>query len=800
MQIGDILNGTYQIERPLGMGGQARVWQARHLRLPRRFAVKECPLAGADLREQAERRTLFEGERDILAQLSHPGHPAIPKISDFWEEPDRLFIVLDLVEGETLIELLARRGRVTIPEAINWGRQICEVLTYLHNWSPPIIYRDLSPDNVILDSSGQLHLIDFGIARIFKAGQAQNTASLGKVGYASPEHLEGGKTQTDVRSDIYTVGALLYHLLTGQEPISVVDRLKQRAGLQGGRSLLLPRTLNYHLSPAMEGCILHAMELEPTRRYQNAEEIAQALEACAISTQPSTLPPPSETSPQRLRTRPVDPAGLWGERGTPTTTPPALPPYPRPRPRPWQVEQPTQPNLPAVRAPASGPQGNTSPPTAGSGNLGTSPLRRMPTGPAGAFPASASSGPLPGQPTTPGRLAPSGPPGRTAWPGSAGTRQQPPSPGAAIPGHIVYFPADQPGQALLPTPTGPRPLPPSPIARGPVVSRRRLLIGLGVVGIAAAGLGGAAFVLSRSRVPYTRLYTFNDDSLPVQCVAWSPGSRLLAGGGNDKLITIWDMSNGNVTLTLHGHNDYVQGVAWSKDGASLASASADKTILIWDALQGGQPQLTLLGHTDTVYSVAWSPDGSLLASASADQTVRIWDAQHGGPPKQVLTGHSDAVYSVAWSPDGTLVASASNDGTTKIWNPHQGGQALHSLDNNTGFVRSVAWSPDSKRIAAASHDQVVTVWNANSSYPPAFTLSGPKDVMTSVSWSPDGALLAAGSADHTVAIWDAHQAGPTLNTLTGHSATITAVSWSPDNTLLASAASDNTVIVWQRQS
>jgi eukaryotic-like serine/threonine-protein kinase len=820
MQIGDILNGTYQIERPLGMGGQARVWQARHLRLPRRFAVKECPLAGADLREQAERRTLFERERDILAQLSHPGHPAIPKISDFWEEPDRLFIVLDLVEGETLIELLARRGRVTIPEAINWGRQICDVLTYLHNWSPPIIYRDLSPDNVILDSSGQLHLIDFGIARVFKAGQAQNTASLGKVGYASPEHLEGGKTQTDVRSDIYTVGALLYHLVTGQEPISVVDRLKQRAGLQGGRSLLLPRTLNYHLSPAMESCVLHAMELEPARRYQNAEEMAQALEACALPAQPSALPPPSDMSPQRIRTRPVDPASLWGGTGTPNATPPSLPRHPRPRPKPWLSEQPTQPSQPAVRGPASGPQntsgpsaspfaprgpasgpqGNTGSSPVSSGNLGTSPLRRMSTGPAGSSPAPAPSGPLPGQPTAPERQAPSGQAGRPGWPGSTGAHRQTGSPGAALPGHIVYFPDDQPSRALIPVPAAPRTLPPSPIARGPLLSRRRLLIGLGAVGIAAVGLGGAAFVLTRSRAPYTQLYAFNDDSLPVQCVAWSPSSRLLAGGGNDKLITIWDMSNGNVTMTLQGHTDFVQGVAWSKDGSSLASASADKTILIWDALQGGQPQLALHGHTDTVYSVAWSPDGSLLASASADHTVCIWDAQRGGAPKQVLNGHTDTVYSVAWSPDGSLVASASNDGTAKIWDPLLGGQALHSLNNHVGFVRSVAWSPDSKRIAVASHDQVVTVWNVNTSDPPVFTLSGPTDVMTSVTWSPDGALLAAGSADHTIAIWDAHQAGPTLHTLTGHSATITAVNWSPDSTLLASASSDNTIIVWQRQS
>ncbi|HEU5367169.1 MAG TPA: protein kinase, partial [Ktedonobacterales bacterium] len=438
MQIGDIVNGTYQIERPLGVGGQARVWQARHLRLPRRFAIKECPLTGGDPRELAERRQLFERERDILAALSHPGHPAIPKISDFWEEPERLFIVLDLVEGETLIELLARRGRVTMLEGINWGKQICEVLTYLHSWTPPIIYRDLSPDNVILDLSGQLHLIDFGIARTYKPGQVQNTASLGKVGYASPEHLEGGKAQTDVRSDIYTVGALLYHLLTGQEPVPVVDRLKQRAGLQGGRTLIPPRILNHHLTPAMESCLLRAMELEPGRRFQNAVEMARALDTASMFPQTGPLVAPNEANPQRLRTRPIDPAATFGGATAPTATPPSLPRHPRSA-SPWPQEPPPlersprspgsapgssgnlPPAPPAPRGPTSGPQPGGSLPSAISGKLGPSPLRRMTTGPAGAAPTPAPSGPLPEEPITARHRAYTGP---VRSVGNAGKRGQ----------------------------------------------------------------------------------------------------------------------------------------------------------------------------------------------------------------------------------------------------------------------------------------------------------------------------------------------------------------------------------------
>ncbi len=828
MQIGDILNGTYQVERPLGMGGQARVWQARHLRLPRRFAIKECPLAGADPREQNERRVLFERERDILAALSHPGHAAIPKISDFWEEPEQLFLVMDLVEGETLIELLARRGRVTMPEAINWGRQICEVLTYLHNWMPPIIYRDLSPDNVILDRSGQLHLIDFGIARTFKPGQPQNTASLGKVGYASPEHLEGGKAQTDVRSDIYTVGALLYHLLTGQEPVPVVDRLKQRAGLQGGQSLIAPRALNHHLIPAMENCILRAMELEPTRRYQNASEMERALEACGVHPHQASLPSPSEVSQQRVRTRPVDPASFWNSPGAPAATPPNLPTHPQAFPTwPTELTDPHQPLTP--RGPTSGAQTPRSPASPESqrsplsGGLGPSPLRR--TGPAGAAPTPMPSGPLGAYPTNPDQQIPPGA-GAREWPNQVrpgGSGEAAAGEGRRTTGDVggwnprsptgptgLHAPTQPSGQrlddrskaderALVPLSTWGQTLPGSPIARGPVLSRRRLLIGLGVVGVAAMGIGGAAFVLSRSRSPYIVLFTLSDDSLPVQSLAWSPDGRRLGAGGNNMLVKIWDAHSGSLSLTLHGHTDFVQGLAWSRDGFNLASASADTTVIIWDAVQGGAPQFVLRGHMDTVYSVAWSPDGSMLASASADQTVRIWDAQHGGEAKQVLRGHTDAVYSVAWSPDGSMIASASNDGTAKIWSLQQP-DPLHSLENNKGTLRGVVWSPDSKRVATASHDGVVTVWNANSSYPPAFTLSGPTDTLTSVAWSQDGGLLAAGSADHSVTIWDAHQAGPVLNTLTDHKDVITSVAWSPDSSMLASASTDTTIIIWQRQA
>jgi serine/threonine protein kinase/uncharacterized protein YjiK len=786
MQIGDVLNGTYRIERPLGVGGQARVWQARHLRLPRTLAIKECPLSGLDPRERQERRALFERERDILAALSHPGHPAIPKIIDFWEEPNYLFLVMDLVEGDTLNDVLLRRGHLAEAEVVGWGKQIAEVLIYLHSWNPPIIYRDLSPDNVMLDRSGQLHLIDFGIARVYRPGQARNTISLGKVGYASPEHLAGGKTQTDARSDVYTAGALLYHLLTGQEPIPVVDRLKHRAGLFGGRALILPRALNAQITPGMEACLLRTMELEPAERYQSAKELLYSLETGYVPP-PLRYPSGPNALPQQTKSRPVDPLATLGLADTPARTPPA-PPTPRPTSGPGiNRGAPT----PPIERPVQSPLRRTGQPGMMPGQIPTT------SGPQPQFPAEQKGATAPRLPAVRPQTGPA-----PRHPGFTSRLRFPDAPDGGQPtsrtGPQPEAPTPSKPDALLPFPGGRKSLPRAPAAPGPLITRRRLLIGLAGVAVAAAGTGGAVYFINRLRPPYTPLFTFKVDGVPVNCVAWSPNAPRLASGANNNLVRIWDAQHGKLDLTLTGHTDFVEGVAWAPNGQVLASASADKTIRLWNPFQGGDPELVLMGHTDTVYSVAWSPDSQFLASASADQTVRIWESTEG-KLLRTFSGHTDAVYSVAWSPDGLLVASGSNDGTAKIWNPNQDGLPLHSLDNHSGLVRGVAWSPDSKRVATATHNKIVTVWNANVSFPPAYTLSGPTDALTSVSWSNNGALLAAGSSDQHVTIWAAQQDAPP-KTLTGHTGMVSMVAWSADSALLASASSDKTVIVWRKQT
>ncbi|MHB8626146.1 MAG: WD40 repeat domain-containing protein [Aggregatilineales bacterium] len=195
------------------------------------------------------------------------------------------------------------------------------------------------------------------------------------------------------------------------------------------------------------------------------------------------------------------------------------------------------------------------------------------------------------------------------------------------------------------------------------------------------------------------------DYLP-QDLALSPDITYLAfDSGND--IYIWQIDQGTLFQTLHGHTAQVNTEAFSPDGQYLASGSADTTIRIWQVSSGQSLQI-LNGHTAAVNRVVWSPDGTRLASASDDQTVRIWDTASGAL-LLTLKGHSDSVVSVQWSPNGKLVASASKDGTIKVWGAVQG-TLLTTLSGHVGAINDLSWSPDGKTLASAGADATIRLW------------------------------------------------------------------------------------------
>src|ERR1017187_7885841 len=212
LEPGTVLQGRYAIERLLGGGGMGMVYLARDQRLANRpCAIKEMVDHFIDQAQRIEANEYFAREADTLAQLKHQ---AIAAITDRFELANRHYLVMEYVQGRNLEEELAARGE-PLPEGlvIDIARQLCDVLAYLHGLEPPMIYRDMKPSNVMLTPKGRVVLVDFGIARLFKA--ARKGTMIGTLGFAPPEQYKG---EIDPRSDIYSLAATMHYMLTARDP------------------------------------------------------------------------------------------------------------------------------------------------------------------------------------------------------------------------------------------------------------------------------------------------------------------------------------------------------------------------------------------------------------------------------------------------------------------------------------------------------------------------------------------------------------------------------------------------------
>jgi serine/threonine protein kinase len=206
----------YFVIDEVGSGGFGSVYKAKDTRNGDKLvAIKEVNLAGLLSRTRIEATSAFEREASLLSQLNHPN---LPRLYEYFQRPEHWYLIMDFIVGETLDEYQSKapRQRLLLSDALDIGIQLCTVLDYLHSQQPPIIFRDLKPTNIIRAPSGKIYLIDFGIARYFKPGQAKDTMALGSPGYAAPEQY--GKAQTTPRADIYSLGAVLHQLLTTRDP------------------------------------------------------------------------------------------------------------------------------------------------------------------------------------------------------------------------------------------------------------------------------------------------------------------------------------------------------------------------------------------------------------------------------------------------------------------------------------------------------------------------------------------------------------------------------------------------------
>lgn len=260
LEIGSVIDGKYKILNVVGKGGMSVVYLAMNERANKQWAIKEVRKDGMQSFEVVKQNLV--AETDLLKKLNHPH---LPSIIDVIDCDDTFLIVMDYIEGNPLSKALETSGAQNQDDVIEWAKQLCDVLGYLHSRKPPIIYRDMKPSNVMLKPDGNVMLIDFGTAREFKYSSVADTTCLGTQGYAAPEQF-GGHGQTDARTDIYCLGATMYHLVTGHNPATPPYEMYPI------------RQWNPMLSSGLEEIILKCTQRNPDDRYQSCAELLYALD------------------------------------------------------------------------------------------------------------------------------------------------------------------------------------------------------------------------------------------------------------------------------------------------------------------------------------------------------------------------------------------------------------------------------------------------------------------------------------------------------------------------------------------
>ncbi|MBI3723291.1 protein kinase [bacterium] len=769
-----------------GMGAVYRVWDARLRRLVALKTILPTSEGGKDALER------FSREAEAIARLRHPSIVSIHETGDIG---GTRFLAMDLIEGSTLDRKLAGKDRLPLTKAIEALRDVARAVHYAHEQG--VVHRDLKPQNIIIDASGRAYVLDFGLARVRGSGArvTKTGATLGTPAYMPPEQAGERAAEADERSDVYSLGATLYHVLTGRPPFEGATEYNVIVALHT-KDPVPPGALNRRVAGDLDTIAMRCLEKDPARRYPTSGELADELDRY-LAGEPIHARPISTVARFLRRARrnklltgvvvaalsAVVAAGGFSAR--------ALASLSREREQRRQDEldrerqdartqreeaarQTAQARRQtarlledrAARALGEGRFREAAVLAARSIGFGDTPAARATSFLAREGPWRRSTS-LPTPATSLYRVVVSPDGSRIA----AGTTE----------GFLVVLDAET-GKALLALDSGHK----AQIDAMAFSPDGRLLATSSTHGHSihvrdvASGSVVAKIVAPLARVP-----------LPPRGVAWSPdGARLAVGFGGNATghLGIFDPATGETIAFLEAaHENWTNAVAWSPDGKEIATSSVDRTLRIWEPTLTKPPR-TLVGHENGVNAVAYSPDGLLLASVSHDHTVRIWDAASGRErERERLRGHTEQVGSLAWCPKGSRLASGSMDGTVRIWDLDGGATAVLTAARP---VSDVAWSADGKRVVAATGAHDLKVWDAPAGVA-TVAFRAHRAELAVFAWSPDGRRLATGSFDQTVRIWEA--ATGKLETTLEHVPTwLTSLAWSPDGkrVAIASNASD----------
>ena len=726
--------GRYKLLQQIGEGGCGVVYMAEQEEpVRRRVALKVIKL-GMDTKSVIAR---FEAERQAVALMDHPN---IARVLDAGAtEAGRPYFVMELVKGVSIIRYCDQNNLNTVAR-LGLFVQVCQAVQHAHQKG--IIHRDLKPSNILVEDHDGVpvpKIIDFGIAKATTDQRLTDRTVftafeqfVGTPAYMSPEQARLSGIDIDTRTDIYSLGVLLYESLTGKTPFEARRLLE--AGLDEVRRIireeepLRPSTRLQALEAAeqttvarhrqsdppklvhvirgdLDWIVMKALDKDRRRRYETVNALAADVKR-HLNNEPVVARPPSTAyrlqKAWRRNQLAFTAAAVMAAAlvvGTAVSS--------------WQA-------IEAGRARNAEKQQRL---TAQAAQQAEKQARLR----ADAEKAQA---------------------GRLLYVANLNLAQQA---------------WEHNNFGLL----------------------RQLLEETQ----ASPDRGFEWYYWQRQT--HLALKTLRGHLDPVRSVAFSPDGQRIVTGSDDTTAKVWEAASGRELLTLKGHTGWVKSVAFSPDGQRILTGGGDQTAKVWEAASGRE-LLTLKGHDGGINSVAFSPDGERILTGGDDGTAKVWEAA-GGRQLLTLRGHGGPIWSVAFSPDGRRIVTASDDGTAKLWEAVSG-RELITLKGHSAPVSSVAFSPDGRRIVTGSWDMTAKVWDAASGRA-LLTLKGSDARINAVAFSPNGREILTGSDDWAAKVWAAAGDREPL-TLKGHDARINAVAFSADGRRIVTGSDDATVKLW----
>jgi WD40 repeat protein/tetratricopeptide (TPR) repeat protein/tRNA A-37 threonylcarbamoyl transferase component Bud32 len=740
--------GRFELLETVGHGAFGTVYRARDPELDRTVAIK-VPRSG-NLTEGQELDRFLREARSV-AQLRHP---AIVTVHEVGQSDGVPYLVSDFVQGMTLADLLSSR-RPGFREAAELVAAVADALQYAHEQG--VVHRDVKPSNIMIGGDGKPWLMDFGLAKR-AAGDVTMTLEgqvLGTPAYMSPEQAAGESHKVDGRSDVYSLGVILYQLLTSELPFRGTTRMLLHQVLHDEPKP--PRSFNDRIPRDLETLCLKAVAKELHRRYPSAAALAEDLRRFLAGEPIHARPTGRVERVRRWCRRNPAVAGLLaalvlvfaGGFGGVV----------------WKwldaEEQKQQARLQEIAAKDQETEARRQGERADAARRDAEEKSRR-------LEATLYFNRITladrewglGQVDRAERLLDDCPPELRQWEWYY-LKNVCHADLMTLKGHAgrvlgVHFSADGKGLWAYVSEM----FTPKEIKFWDALAGREILT-----------------VPHKSRDTWPRAY--------------SPDSLRFTGEGDDKKsITVLDATTGREVCVLRGHTDQVTHVAFSPDSRRLASCATDRTLRTWDA-QTGKELRTWVGHARRVEWLAFSPDGQRLASSGDDQAVRVWDVESGRELFS-LQGHTGVARSVRFSPDGRRLFTAYN-GALKVWDGATGRETCTLRGGSADWLRGSAISPDGRRVATANLETAGTLslWDATTGKE-IYTL---RSVTSRVAFSPDGRSLASGGRDKMVHLWEA-ATGKEVATFRGHTGTVNDLAFSPDGRRLASASNDWTVKVW----